>query len=90
MPKNSQLKAEVIDGEMVITIGVDILSFAMQSQNYWPEGAEIKSNELFAEDICKHILMEEEDGSTPIHRMLDTIVNSFTEDCDCNSVSYND
>ena len=68
--RNKQLNVEVIDGVLKISIGVDLLCFAIE---HGPEGVDLKitDNDVFVAEIVNELLTEEEDGSTPVHRMFD-------------------
>lgn len=84
--RNQQLQVEIKDGRMEITIGVDLLCFAIE---HGPIGAglTITDNDVFSGEIRSQLLIEEEDGSTPVHRMLDAAASEACEQgaygCEC-------
>jgi hypothetical protein len=77
--KNSVLEVAVRDGMLVISIGVDVLafSFSHHSDSYDDEGEhradwpKVIDAEQFARDVKMALDDEEEDGTTPVHRLLD-------------------
>lgn len=69
------LKVEIVDGELVISIGISTLCFAIDhSPEMWNEEEDkprITDEAGFAHDILEQLTREEEDGTTPVHRMFD-------------------
>ncbi|TIT80135.1 MAG: hypothetical protein E5W57_04180 [Mesorhizobium sp.] len=66
------LQIEVIGGRLVISIGVGALAFAVQhADNQWPEDIYITDPYEFAKDVARQLRAEAEDGTTPVHVMLD-------------------
>lgn len=73
-PAGKLLDVSVVDGVLTISIGVGLLAFAVQAASdvsEWPEDFKIVDPETFAKGIANALLAEEEDGTTPVHRMLD-------------------
>lgn len=79
------LRALVQDGNLVISIGIRTLAFAFETSEgnnpYDPSSGDFK-RELqiadplqFAEDVCHEINGEGEDGSTPLTRFLDSMMD---------------
>ena len=68
-----QLEVSVADGVLTISIGVGLLAFAVQvaDGSGWPKDFKITDPELFAKGVAGALEAEEEDGTTPVHRMLD-------------------
>jgi hypothetical protein len=77
--KKQGLKAEVAKGKLVISIGVDCLAYAIQNGDNWPEGLKITDNAKFAQDMLAFLELDEEDGSTVIHNVLDESANYAIE-----------
>ena len=73
MSKTALLKVNVKKGVLAITIGVDTLAFAMQRIERWPEEIKIIDADDFAKDVLRELMREEEDGSTPVHRLFDKV-----------------
>ncbi len=76
--RNQQLQVEIKDGRLEITIGVDLLCFAVE-HGPGMDWLTITDNDVFANEIKSALLTEEEDGSTPVHKMLDA---AATEACE--------
>lgn len=74
MTKDQQLKVEVVDDRLVISIGIGLLAFAVQASSDasgWPEDWYVSDPAAFAAEVARQLENEEEDGTTPVHRMLD-------------------
>lgn len=80
--KGQWLKAEVVKGKLVVSIGVDVLAFACQMHMDGEaveasEGRETQADmvisdpEGFARDVCLELLREDEAGNHPVGRLLD-------------------
>lgn len=66
------LRVEVEGGRLTISIGIGTLAFAVQhADNQWPEDIYISDPYEFAKDVSRVLSKESEDGTTPIHVMLD-------------------
>jgi hypothetical protein len=78
------LNTEVIDGRLVISIGVEALAFAAEhcpeltdgyitfsSETYGPK---ITDPDEFAHDVVAALIDEAEDGTTLVHAMLDQAI----------------
>lgn len=88
--KAQWLKTEVKGGKLVISVGVDTLAFAAQRfydeeafQN--SEGSEdeaefrIVDADEFAESVLEALEKESEDGTTPVHLLLDAAFKWLTD-----------
>lgn len=70
-------EAQVIDGKLVISLSVQTLAVAAGLCEYFQQCAEngyklkITDETVFANSVARALNREEEDGSTPITRMLD-------------------
>lgn len=75
--ENNQLKVEVIDGELQIKIGINILVFATTEGGENPfddVGMKVNDLEEFQKDIVRQLSFESENGTTVVHSMLDKAV----------------
>lgn len=76
------LEVKLDNGRLVISVGIGIMAHAIQAAEQsspWPEDWYIESPRGFAADIVRELLREEEDGTTPVHRMLDKAAESALE-----------
>ena len=71
MGKDDVLEVGLVDGRLVISIGVNALAFAAANHD---DGITICDPDLAAEEIVRELRREEEDGTTPVHRLLDKAV----------------
>lgn len=80
-PKDQGLIVEIVDGKLVISVGVNILAFACEFGN--PDNSndafKITNADDFAKEIMYILLAEEENGTTLVHKMLDTATNQALE-----------
>lgn len=76
MGRDSQLNIEIKNGELQISIGIDLLCFAVQTEI---QDFKITDNDGFVQDILNELSNEEEDGTTAVHKMLDQAANSAIE-----------
>lgn len=77
--KDEPLKVVVVDGRLEITIGVDTLVFCETERQKWYEGEhkeKITNNEGFVKDVAHELCREEEDGTTPLHLLLDKMIEA--------------
>lgn len=77
LPRNRPLTVKVVDDQLVISIGVSTLSFALQHGEGWV-GAVIDERG-FAEDVVCELEQESETGLTPVQRILDEAANRAAE-----------
>jgi hypothetical protein len=74
-----ELKYELSEGVLTISIGVDLLVHAVTHQDFWPEEITITNKEKFVEAIMLALQEEEEDGSHPIHHLFDEAAEKAIE-----------
>ncbi len=84
------LTAEIVDGRLVIAIGVQVLAHATALAdwaNSFDEAADdyirtfaIEDAPQFAKDVVSAMLSEREDGSTPLSDFLDKMAQAAIED----------
>lgn len=85
MGRDNEVKAKIIEGRLVISLRVSTLAHAVRhSQHFFDceeNGTKLKiTNEaVFAASVAQALNREEEDGSTPITRMLDDAVEWVSE-----------
>lgn len=85
-PKESDqpLEVTVKNGVLSISIGVSTLAFSLEHGNdFLTYDAEAKwkvnSDGAFAVDVKRELEREQEDGTTPVHLLLDEAMNSAIE-----------
>lgn len=89
--KDSPLRVGIVNGELRISIGVSTLKFA--AENSPDPRLTVLDNEKdkfmcykvvdeneFAKDVVHALKSEEEDGTTPVHELLDNAIFSAIED----------
>lgn len=93
--RDQGLTVEIVDGRLVISIGVDALMVAAkgspafeEDENGEPEWT-ITSVNGFADDILTALTDEEEDGTTLVHIAIDAAIERALEAGSLN-VSYGD
>ncbi|MBY2992477.1 hypothetical protein HF272_13665 [Rhizobium leguminosarum] len=77
-----QLSVIVEDNQVKISIGLGLLAFAVQSApSYagWPDDWYIDDIRKFGKEFASALQREEEDGTTPIHRMFDKVALELLE-----------
>lgn len=68
--KDQILQTKIVDGKLVMSIGVDVLAFAQNNNNQF-DGFDVINAEGFAKDVLAELEREEEDGTTKVHELLD-------------------
>lgn len=88
--KGQWLKTELRDGKLVISVGVGVLAFAAQ-QHYDENAVQQSQGEKtqaefrivepvdFAKSVLRALDKEKEDGTTPVHLMLDAAFDWLME-----------
>lgn len=79
---NQPLKTEVLDGRLVISIGIETLAWASRPENYGPlTDCEVEAGreEEWAKDVARQIDKEDETGDTPLNRFLDKMMVAASE-----------
>lgn len=79
---SKQLSVTIEDGQLKISIGIALLAFAVQSQDQWPEEFYVSDLRDFARSMAYRLMFEQEDGTTPVHRMLDAAADEVLEQGD--------
>lgn len=88
------LSVSVEDGQLRIIIGVNVLAYAVSYSDWackWRDGQgddsgdyfrdfAITDAKLFAEDVARAMLNEEEDGSSPLSNFLDKATEAAVDD----------
>lgn len=65
---DAPLVVEIARGRLVISIGVNALGYAVTAGE---QGLRVTDATLAAANILRELQREEEDGTTPVHKMLD-------------------
>lgn len=84
--REQPLTVEVNDGRLVISIGVDVLAFAVTYCSRFYDGlgdqykARIIDNDQWAQDVARELTREQEDGTNPLHILLDNAFEKAAED----------
>ena len=79
------LKVEVVDKKLVMSIGLEALKFSLEAGRLdMLTGGEfeVTDMDIFIKSFRGYLVTEEEDGSTPIHLMLDQVAAAMLEDTD--------
>jgi len=83
--EDTPLTVEIVDGLLTIRIGVATLVHVVQHDpklEHYDEAEgefyspEVTSASVFAQEVLRQLLDEEEDGSTLVHRMIDKAVEN--------------
>jgi hypothetical protein len=69
--ESSPLTVRIEGEDLVIRIGIPLLAHALQGAPNWDQSFLITDWESFTKDMIRELEDEEEDGTTPVHRMLD-------------------
>lgn len=77
-----QLSVKIEDGQLKISIGIALLAFAVQGSDQWPEEFRVTDIRDFAKSMLRRLRDEEEDGTTPVHRMFDAVADQILEQGD--------
>src|SRR5690606_36345212 len=88
--KNRPLEVNIEDDELVIRIGIDTLAFSAEHcpsffeydkhASTGPPYCKIVDNMELAKDIRRELQREEENGTTPLHILLDECLVSARDD----------
>lgn len=76
------LEAKIIDGKLVVSIGLDVLAYAVeQASDYDPDFLPVKViNKMnFAKDIIEELTLEDEGGRSSITELIDAAAMSAIE-----------
>lgn len=91
--RDQGLTVEIVDGRVVISIGVGALMTAVKGSELWEEQLEdqrgwtIENEDGFAQDIVAELEDEQEDGTTEVHLMFDRAIQRAFDQGSLN-VSY--
>ncbi len=88
--RKSHLSAHVVDGRLVISIGVETLAFAFDHSEFaqphddesgeFVQAFKVTSPVMFARAVARELEREQEDGTTPVHLLLDAACAGAVED----------
>lgn len=74
-----QLQVSVDNGVLSISIGVDVLAHAVTMGAGGMGELTVTDADVFAGELVHALKSEEEDGTTPVHRMLDKVSKHAAE-----------
>lgn len=82
---DNKLTVDVVDGEIVIRMGIDRLAHSAVTMQTFLDDEEnplltVTDAGLFASDVCRALLDEEEDGTTLVDIMFDDAIKAAVED----------
>lgn len=82
--KNKPLVVEIVDDELRISIGVETLKIATENVpegGLWDDGSyiSVQNPTEWAEDVQAELLEEQEDGTTPVHLLLEEAMKRAAE-----------
>lgn len=73
--RNQALTVEIVDGRLVVSIGIDALMTAVRGGDDWDDDQYVITDpEDFAASIARGLEDEQEDGTTDIHLAIDKAV----------------
>lgn len=93
--RDEGLSVDLIDGRLVISIGVDALMVAVRSGNAWfdtfgeEQGYSIDDADGFADDIRHELEREDEGGTTLVHVAIDAAIVRALDEGSLN-INYGD
>lgn len=83
-----QLQVKRVADMVHISIGVELLAFAV---SHTPELEDIRitNTTTFVDEIINYLMLEEEDGTTELHRTFDAAALAAVEN-GCEGIEYKD
>lgn len=88
--KTKPLTVQIKDGELIMRVGIDTLAHAAEYGEMfnefkpypacYPPYVKVKKKSLLAKDVKTELLRNDEDGSTPLSRLLDQMLVEARED----------
>ena len=80
MARDKWLTVEIVDEEVRIRIGIDVLAWSAEHNDAYYDAVKYQLKVLdgagFAKDVLLELEREEEDGTTAVHRLLDKAINA--------------
>lgn len=99
MAKDTELSVKIENEELVIRVGISTLctavrqcqaiDYAVMEADGDESAVEITDEAVFAQAILDALNDEEEDGSTPVHRLLDAAANEAIEQ-GCEGIEFHE
>lgn len=78
--RQQPLTVEVEDDRLVISIGIDALATAVTGADFWDEDTmRIRDRDELARDIVRELEDEQDDGTTPVHLMIDAAAEAAVD-----------
>lgn len=88
--KGQLLNVEIKNETLILSIGVEALEIAASvGRSYGIGEVAITDMDAFLSELPRYIRREEEDGSTPFHRMIDECVSEMIENGEA-GIQYDD
>lgn len=80
----SPLTVKVTNNKLIISIGIDTLAWAASNvpdNGLWKDGSEliVLNSKEFADNMAIILQQEEEDGTTPVHILLENAMREVAE-----------
>lgn len=69
--KDLPLKVDIVGGLVTVTIGVSSLCTAVAAGSTFPPEGQFTDEYAFARAVVTELAREDEDGTTPVHRLLE-------------------
>lgn len=66
-------------GDITIKIPRSYLRHAVTISDDMPEGSRVTNTKVFSDAVLSHLELESEDGSNPVHLMLDAVITEAVE-----------
>ncbi|WP_052143353.1 hypothetical protein [Aeromonas hydrophila] len=90
-PGRGQLLFSSVGGGCLhISIGVDLIAHAVSMGPAGMGCVTVTNADTFAQSLAAGLLREEEDGSTPVHRMFDDVAEQLAEDGEAVGIRFDD
>ena len=69
----------IVDGLLSITIGIHTLAHAAANSEAPGVAIVVNDPDVFAQSVLARLQDEQEDGTTPVHLMLDTVFEAMAD-----------
>jgi hypothetical protein len=73
-PKDQPLRVDIKGGVLSISVGIKTVAWAAENPPDGYEPVQIVDVKEFAEDVRRELLREEDDGTMPVHTLLDKAI----------------
>ncbi|MGL4710361.1 MAG: hypothetical protein ACRCWH_19335 [Aeromonas veronii] len=90
-PGREQLLFASVGGDCLnISIGINAIAHAVTAGPGGIGGITVTDADAFSKALVGGLLREEEDGSTPVHRMIDEVAEQLAEDGETAGIHFDD